>query len=505
MAGYIRQDTTGAISTNSIIEADDLNNEFDAVVGAFSATTGHKHDGTSAEGAPIVVVGPAQDVVVTSSTVRPKTDDTMDLGTPTLEFRDLYIDGTANIDNLSADAGTVGGAAITTVSNTQALTNKTLNLSDNTLIATSAQLAAALTNETGTGFVVFSASPALTGTPTAPTAAVGTNTTQIATTAHVFAERSSTSTLTNKTLTNPAINGGTITNITDLAIADGGTGASTAAGALANFGLTASANEINYSASIAPQISGRNLIINGSGRINQRVYVSGTATTGANQFTLDRWFVVTSGQNLAFTGNDSRRVMTAPAGGVRQVIEGSNIVGGDYVLNWDGTATATVNGTARTKGQVFTLTANTNVVVAFSGGTFTDVQLERGTVATPFELRSIGQELALCQRYYAKSYELSVAPGTIADFGAIIHNTPVTTVRLGVQFPVQMRGTPAIVWFNPETGASGSVRDQSGGANLAAPAAGFVSEKTVFTSGVVAAGADREIRAHYTADAELTS
>lgn len=50
------------------------------------------------------------------------------------------------------------------------------------------------------------ASPPLTGTPTAPTAAAGTNTTQIATTAHVFAERTNTATLTNKTLTSPVIN-----------------------------------------------------------------------------------------------------------------------------------------------------------------------------------------------------------------------------------------------------------------------------------------------------------
>ncbi len=52
---------------------------------------------------------------------------------------------------------------------------------------TSAQLAGVLSDETGTGFAVFSASPALTGTPTAPTAAPGTNTTQIATTAFVMA------------------------------------------------------------------------------------------------------------------------------------------------------------------------------------------------------------------------------------------------------------------------------------------------------------------------------
>lgn len=52
------------------------------------------------------------------------------------------------------------------------------------------------------------ASPALTGTPSAPTATAGTNTTQLATTAFVNSERAATATLTNKTLTNPTINAG---------------------------------------------------------------------------------------------------------------------------------------------------------------------------------------------------------------------------------------------------------------------------------------------------------
>ena len=53
---------------------------------------------------------------------------------------------------------------------------------------TSTNLAAMLTDETGTGAVVFANSPTLTGTPLATTAAVGTNTTQVATTAYVIAE-----------------------------------------------------------------------------------------------------------------------------------------------------------------------------------------------------------------------------------------------------------------------------------------------------------------------------
>ena len=62
--------------------------------------------------------------------------------------------------------------------------------------ASSANLASALTDETGTGTVVLSVSPALTGTPTAPTAGAGTNTTQLATTAFVTAANTTNANLT---------------------------------------------------------------------------------------------------------------------------------------------------------------------------------------------------------------------------------------------------------------------------------------------------------------------
>lgn len=56
------------------------------------------------------------------------------------------------------------------------------------------------------------ASPTFTGTPTAPTAAAANNTTLLATTAHVFAERTNPAILINKTLTNPAATGQSLTD-----------------------------------------------------------------------------------------------------------------------------------------------------------------------------------------------------------------------------------------------------------------------------------------------------
>jgi hypothetical protein len=85
-------------------------------------------------------------------------------------------------------------------------------------------------------------SPTMTGTPIAPTAAPGTNTTQVATTAFVTSATSGFGTMATQNANNVAITGGSITGITDLAVADGGTGASTAANARTNLGTDDAAN-----------------------------------------------------------------------------------------------------------------------------------------------------------------------------------------------------------------------------------------------------------------------
>jgi hypothetical protein len=58
-------------------------------------------------------------------------------------------------------SGIITPTNVLTASSTATLTNKTINLSSNTLVSTSAQLATAVTDETGSGALVFATSPTL--------------------------------------------------------------------------------------------------------------------------------------------------------------------------------------------------------------------------------------------------------------------------------------------------------------------------------------------------------
>jgi hypothetical protein len=66
------------------------------------------------------------------------------------------------------------------------------------------------------------------------------------------------------------------------------------------------------------------------------------------------------------------------------------------------------------------------------------VQLEKGSVATPFEFRSIGQELGLCQRYYYR-WIPSATNNPIGN-GFAYSTTPAFIL---VPFPVTMRANPS--------------------------------------------------------------
>ena len=164
MAGFTRQ---SSFTDGDIINAADSNDEFNQLVNAFANTSGHKHDGTAAEGPVIGLIGdpgvttPINKVVVDDTNNRigvfvdvsgstteqlrfqdgavvPVTDNDIDLGTSSLEFKDLHLDGTANIDSLVADTadingGTadnvvIGGSTAAAITGTTLVANTSLNI-----------------------------------------------------------------------------------------------------------------------------------------------------------------------------------------------------------------------------------------------------------------------------------------------------------------------------------------------------------------------------------------
>ena len=92
---YTRQ---SSYTDGDVITAAHTNNEFNQLLAAFAASTGHTHDGTAAEGGPIQKLGPSQEVEVDSGAIFPASDGVTDLGKTTKEWKDLYIDGVINTD-----------------------------------------------------------------------------------------------------------------------------------------------------------------------------------------------------------------------------------------------------------------------------------------------------------------------------------------------------------------------------------------------------------------------
>ena len=130
--GYVRADTANNISNGNVIDADDLDNEFNAVEAAFNASTGHTHDGTASEGAPIEVIGPAQDIVATTTVLRPKTNNTVDLGTSSLKYKDAYLAGDLSVAAITATGAlSAGSTSITGTLSVSTDTTLTGNLTAN--------------------------------------------------------------------------------------------------------------------------------------------------------------------------------------------------------------------------------------------------------------------------------------------------------------------------------------------------------------------------------------
>lgn len=145
----------------------------------------------------------------------------------------------------------------------------------------------------------------------------------------------------------------------------------------------------------------RSRIINGGFGVNQR-NVAGTVVLAAGAYGHDRWKAGVAGCTYTYSTVAGVTALNITAGSLVQVIEGANVEGGTYTASSTGTAQGRVLGGiyASAPFQITGVTAGINLGVEFGIGTIASVQLEPGTVGTPFERRPIGLETLLCQRYF---------------------------------------------------------------------------------------------------------
>ena len=245
----------------------------------------------------------------------------------------------------------------------------------------------------------------------------------------------------------------------------------------------------------------RNILVNGSFQISQRGDYSSASATALNNyvFKLDRWnnhtiTITSTVQHLSGfpTTNEKyvRTVATSTGSGYMRMFqrvegnfEGRELTFSAWVRSNRPTRLLTIctgawlsnDTSARHSGngqwEKLTLTAtsgnfnNPHFVISNNAidhgatdvvtGDYFEVancQLEEGKIATPFEYRTYGEELALCQRYYQKLFDTNAGTYRHRWQGRIGSVYSTTRVFVTVDLPVQMRNTPTVVF---ETGGSG--------------------------------------------------
>jgi len=153
MSGYTRQSVADIVPT-AVVRAAPINAEYNKLRDAFTqsdtGTTGHKHDGTADEGSYVPLIADidgvnkiqvdhinnrfgvfvevsslsAEQVRFQDGVILPVVDNDIDLGSSSLEFKNVYVDGTAYIDTVS-----IGDNDYTTITNnTYAVTNGDLTV-----------------------------------------------------------------------------------------------------------------------------------------------------------------------------------------------------------------------------------------------------------------------------------------------------------------------------------------------------------------------------------------
>jgi hypothetical protein len=150
-------------------------------------------------------------------------------------------------------------------------------------------------------------------------------------------------------------------------------------------------------------------------------------------------------------------------------------------------------------------------VVGTNGATFyiTGVQLEKGSTATSFDYRPYGTELALCQRYFEKSFDIgtAVAQNSGTYNGTSVFPSPGALSGMAfadTRYKVNKRNAATVTFYNPAA-ANAFARDQNAGVDCTATGVWMAGESSfgITASTPVGSGATNRIAVHWSASSEL--
>jgi hypothetical protein len=142
----------------------------------------------------------------------------------------------------------------------------------------------------------------------------------------------------------------------------------------------------------------------------------------------------------------------------------------------------------------------------------TGIQVEEGSVATPFEFEDFGVTLQKCQRYYQKSYNQETAPGATGVTTGVV-TTGILSMAAGLGFAgktyysTPMRVSPTVTTYSYSAGTTGVISDAGTGGDKTAGSASVIWQGAngfdVYNLSGTGITSSYGFMYHYTASAEL--
>lgn len=259
--------------------------------------------------------------------------------------------------------------------------------------------------------------------------------------------------------------------------------------------------------------SASNLLINPRMIVNQRVFTGGAL--GLQEYFYDRWKSTDAVTNVTKSGS----IITLSDGIINQVVETDHLkltgrtltfslesAAGSYeidILDAGNSILATSSGPSVSHAFTGEETTVSVRIRHISGSvTFTSAKLEYGQLATDHIDRLIGEEVALCQRYFEKSYNINVDIGavTLDGLNYYVQGNQTVSSAGSIYFKERKRVTPSIAFY---------AEDGSPGVWLNLRSGGFLSMVNNSTSEMGFAAAQNAsavsdtLRGHWTAECEL--